>query len=296
MLTLGAIARPQLPPERLRALSRAAQDAGLAQLWVWEDCFLSGGVATTAAALAWTERLRVGIGVLPVPLRTVTLTAMEVATLLRLFPDRVVLGFGHGVQDWMGQAGARVESPLTLLREYLVALRALLGGERVTTAGRYVTLDDVALDWPPAAPPPLLVGSTGAKTLVLAGEVADGVVLSAGSTPDDVRRARRLLDEGRTAAGRDDRPAVVVNLHTAVAVGTGSDATERLHAELRRWYGRTDAERGVAGDAGDVAAAVTALADAGADTVVLEPTPDEPDPEGFVRFAAEEVAPLLRST
>jgi hypothetical protein len=42
-----------------------------------------------------------------------------------------------------------------------------------------------------------------------------------------------------------------------------------------------------------VAAAVRRLAEAGADTVVLQPTGDEPDPEGFVRFAAEEVRPLV---
>ncbi|MFG2887294.1 hypothetical protein ACGFYV_34260 [Streptomyces sp. NPDC048297] len=50
---------------------------------------------------------------------------------------------------------------------------------------------------------------------------------------------------------------------------------------------------GVAGDAGAVADAVRRMADAGADTVVLQPTADEPDMEGFVRFAAEEVRPLV---
>jgi hypothetical protein len=38
---------------------------------------------------------------------------------------------------------------------------------------------------------------------------------------------------------------------------------------------------------------VLRLVDAGADTVVLEPTGDEPDPEGFLRFVAEEVRPLV---
>jgi len=52
-----------------------------------------------------------------VPLRNVALTAMEIATLARLFPGRLTAGIGHGVQDWMGQAGAKVESPMTLARE-----------------------------------------------------------------------------------------------------------------------------------------------------------------------------------
>jgi alkanesulfonate monooxygenase SsuD/methylene tetrahydromethanopterin reductase-like flavin-dependent oxidoreductase (luciferase family) len=71
MTTLGTVFRPQLPPERLRAVAVAAEDAGLGQLWLWEDCFWESGIASAAAVLAWTERLRVGIGLLPVPLRNV---------------------------------------------------------------------------------------------------------------------------------------------------------------------------------------------------------------------------------
>ena len=49
--------------------------------------------------------VRVGIGLLPVPLRNLALAAMEIATLARLFPDRFVPAIGHGVLDWMGQVG-----------------------------------------------------------------------------------------------------------------------------------------------------------------------------------------------
>src|SRR5215469_8780548 len=149
---LGATCVPQVPPERLREVARMAEDGGLDELWLWEDCFWGGGASAAAAVLAWTDRLRVGIGVLPVPLRNVALTAMEAAMLHRLFPGRVTVAVGHGVQDWMGQAGVRAASPLTLLREHLAALRALLRGDRVTSHGRYVQLADVALGWPPASP------------------------------------------------------------------------------------------------------------------------------------------------
>lgn len=289
MTTLGAVFLPHLPPERLRDLARAADRAGLEELWLWEDCFLESGIATAAAALAWTDRLRVGIGLLPVPLRNVALTAMEVATLHRLFPDRITVGVGHGVQSWMAQVGAGVESPMTLLREYLTALRALLRGERVTVSGRYVKLDKVALDWPPATAPAVFAGGTGPRTLRLCGEVADGTIISGGTPPDGVRAVCRLLAEGRATGGRTDAHHVVVYLHAA----SGPDGAERLAAERQRWGYDADTEIGVAGDAAAVAEAVRRWADAGADTVILQPTPDDPDPEGFVRFVATEVRPLV---
>ncbi|MFR0357965.1 LLM class flavin-dependent oxidoreductase [Streptomyces sediminimaris] len=290
MTGLGAVFRPQLPPERLRAVARAADAAGLEELWLWEDCFLEGGISSAAAALAWTERVRVGVGLLPVPLRNVAVTAMETATLHRMFPGRAVVGVGHGVQDWMGQVGARVESPLTLLREHLLALRTLLRGERLSTSGRYVRLDDVALDWPPAAAVPVLAGATGPRSLRLAGEAADGTVLTAATTADGVRRARRLIDEGRQSAGRTADPHEVVVYLLAT---TGPDAAARLRAAQADEGLEPAPGLGVAGDAGTVAKAVQRLAEAGADTVILQPTGDEPDPEAFVRFVAQEVRPLV---
>jgi alkanesulfonate monooxygenase SsuD/methylene tetrahydromethanopterin reductase-like flavin-dependent oxidoreductase (luciferase family) len=266
MTTLGAVCSPQVPPEQLRNVAAAAEAAGLDELWLWEDCFWGGAVPACAALLAWTTRLRVGIGVLPVPLRSVATTAMDTAMLHRLFPDRVTIGVGHGIPSWMQQNGAAAQSPMTLLSEYLTSLRALLAGDRVTADGRYVHLEDVALEWPPAAAPPILVGAIGPRSLRLSGEAADGTVLVAGLGPDEVRHARVLIGEGQAAAGRGDAHRLVVHL-------------------------------GVSGrDAADTAAAVRGLAEAGADTVVLQPSPEQADLdhfERFVRFAAEQVRPLL---
>jgi alkanesulfonate monooxygenase SsuD/methylene tetrahydromethanopterin reductase-like flavin-dependent oxidoreductase (luciferase family) len=40
MTVLGTVFLPQLPPERLQRVARAADEAGLEELWLWEDCFL----------------------------------------------------------------------------------------------------------------------------------------------------------------------------------------------------------------------------------------------------------------
>jgi alkanesulfonate monooxygenase SsuD/methylene tetrahydromethanopterin reductase-like flavin-dependent oxidoreductase (luciferase family) len=289
MATLGVVCLPYLPPERLRDVAVAADESGLEELWLWEDCFREGGFTSAAAALAWTERLRVGVGLFPVPLRNVAVTAMEAATLHRMFPGRALLGFGHGVQDWMGQVGARAESPVALLREYLVAMRALLQGRTVSKEGRYVRLDGVALDWPPVEPQPLYAGATGPRSLRLSGELADGTILTSGASPDGVRRARSFIDEGRAVASRADEHKIFVY----VVAATGSGAADRLRDEYAREGYETPVELAPCGAAETVASALQAWMDAGADTLVLQPTQDDPDPEGFVRFVAREVRPLL---
>lgn len=202
MIKIGMVFPPNQPPERLRDVAIASDKSGIDELWLWEDCFAESGVATASAVLAWTDRLHVGIGLMPVPLRNVALTAMEVATLARLFPSRLLPGIGHGVLPWMGQVGARVSSPLTLLREYATALGSLLNGQSVTVRGDYVHLDGVRLTHPPESVPPLLIGATRPKTLALAGELGDGVLFGGGEeTPDDVRAGIRTALEARTAAG-----------------------------------------------------------------------------------------------
>ena len=266
MTTLGAVCWPQVPPERLRDVALAAEETGLDELWLWEDCFWGGAIPQCAAALAWTSRLRVGIGVLPVPLRNIAATAMDAAMLHRLFPGRVTVGVGHGVQSWMRQVGVAAESPMTLLREHLTALRALLHGQTLTVEGRYVRLDQVALEWPPPAPvPAVLSAATGPKTLRLSGEIADGTILDAGTGPQQLARARELIDEGRAAGGRTDHH------HLVLFVGI-----DRL-------------------DTTEVAATVRDVAGAGVDAVVLHPSQRQGfAPEDLVRFTAEQVRPLMR--
>jgi 5,10-methylenetetrahydromethanopterin reductase len=261
---VGVVFRPQLAPEQLRGFVTAAEAAGLDDVWLWEDCFLEGGLTSAAAALAWTTSVRVGLGLIPVPFRNVALAAMEIATLARLFPGRFAPAAGHGVTRWMDQVGVLVESPMTLLREWVTAARGLLHGKTVTANGVYVRLADVALDWPPSAVPPVLVGGRGPKTLALAGKIADGLVLDAGLSPEGVR------DAVTTAAVAASQEVVVY-----LPCGAGPGARERLEAELNPARGSGPARVAV-GSADAVAHSIRAFAAAGATTVVLQPGGDDP--------------------
>ncbi|BDZ58472.1 oxidoreductase [Barrientosiimonas endolithica] len=228
MAETGLIVPPDQPPERYREAVLAAERAGLPEVWFWEDCFAESGLAPAAAALAWTERIRVGVGLLPVPLRNVALTAMELATLARLFPGRLLPGIGHGVLEWMGQAGVRAESPMTLLREHATALRALLAGESVTVEGRYVRLDGVQLRWPPEQVPPVLVGAVGPKTIALAGELGDGLILTGGTSAAAVREAVARLREARPAGVAEPDVVVFTDLPVDASVQQLTDRVSEL--------------------------------------------------------------------
>jgi alkanesulfonate monooxygenase SsuD/methylene tetrahydromethanopterin reductase-like flavin-dependent oxidoreductase (luciferase family) len=288
MRRIGAIFTPYSPPEALRDAAQAADDAGVPELWLWEDCFRESAFAAASAVLAWTDRVRVGIGVAPMPLRNVALTAMEIATVERLFPGRLVPGVGHGVLPWMEQVGARVASPLTLMREYVPALRALLAGEEVTTAGRYVTLDHVRLDWPPAQAPRVVVAGEGPKTVRLTGQVGDGTVLPAGSNPERVARTLAGALEGRADAGRSDDHELIV----FVSAAFGPDARAQLADDLLRTADAVDPALLVAGDAAEVPAMIEPFFAAGATSVILQPREEEQDLVGYMA-AVGEVAGLI---
>jgi 5,10-methylenetetrahydromethanopterin reductase len=186
------------PPAAVVEFARRLEDGGADEMWFIEDCFFTTAPPLAAAALAVTERLTVGLGILPAVARTAAVTAMEIATLAGLGPGRVVAGIGHGVQSWMAQMGAATSSPLTTLDEVIGTVKRLLAGDTVTVHGRHVILDDVRLDDPPRPVPPVIAGVRGPKSLARAGKVADGVLLDAPCPPEYVRWARE-----QCAAGED---------------------------------------------------------------------------------------------
>jgi len=176
-----------LPARAVVEFAESLEDGGVDQLWVIEDCFFTAGVSLAASALARTERLQVGIGILPAVARNAAVTAMEIATLAELAPGRLIAGIGHGVQEWMEQMGARPASPLTTLEEVLTTVQQLLRGKTVNFEGQHVTLRNVTLDQPPTVMPPVIAGVRGPKSLAMAGRVCDGVVLADAVGPAYVR-------------------------------------------------------------------------------------------------------------
>jgi alkanesulfonate monooxygenase SsuD/methylene tetrahydromethanopterin reductase-like flavin-dependent oxidoreductase (luciferase family) len=298
---IGVMFRPEWPPEELPRFAREAERDGFDELWLVEDCFLVGGLTMAATGLALTDRLRVGIGLLPAAMRNPALAAMEIAGLGRLHPERLAVAFGHGVEPWMRQIDARPPDRLAALEEVVSAVRALLAGSNVNVDGSFVHLHDVQLRHVPDPPPAILIGTTGPRALAAAGRSADGFLLAEGTGPPAVEWAREQAGgAGETVVYAwlsvdDDRDAAAEALRPQVESWRSMNLYPRLF-ELAGVDDGLDRDRlrslAVAGNADDCAQAIAALWEAGADSVVVVPR-HEDRAEQMVRFVAD-VLPRLR--
>jgi 5,10-methylenetetrahydromethanopterin reductase len=319
---LGIIFTADRPPEALAAFAAATESAGLDELWLWEDCFLAGGIATTATALAATRRLTVGLGVMPAVFRNPVAAAMEIATLARLHPKRFIAGLGAGSPAWMDQIGALPAKPVRALEETTIAIRRLLAGERVTTNGDYVNLKDVRLEQAPAVAPPVMLGVRRPFGLRAAGRSANGTILAEPAAPAYIHWARRRIDEGRAAAGRTGPHRVTVfvkgridsnrdHARRVIAQAVLDESVAAQLAPLER-----DADIGQLREIGDpaaiapriptdlldqltatgtpeqVLASLTAIAATGVDSIAFAPI--GPDPDEQLRLLAQTIAPMFQ--
>lgn len=255
-------------PEGLPAFARALEELPVDDLWVVEDLGWAGGATSAAIALGATERLHVGYGIAPAPLRNPVLLAMELATLARVYPGRLTAGIGHGVPGWMDRVGAGTPHKLALLGETITAVRTLLRGEALTLHGTVLHVDGVTLVHPPSVVPPVVAGVVGPRSLALAGRVADGTILPEGIGPHGVAASRARID----APGPHQ-----LTVFTYLAPDPDSFAFRALVTEQASWLGVPEPELFAAAGSPDVAAdRVRALWDAGVDTVAVRPLSADP--------------------
>jgi alkanesulfonate monooxygenase SsuD/methylene tetrahydromethanopterin reductase-like flavin-dependent oxidoreductase (luciferase family) len=197
-------------PSELAHVAALAERLGYSEIWLAEDYFELGGIASVALALGATETIPVGLGVVAAAARHPSVTAMEFATLAGAHPGRFMAGLGHGSRGWVDQMGLRVDSPIGLLREATTAIRSLLEGDEVTETGGSFSYDRIRLTHPPGARVPIYYGVMGPASLRLSGELADGTLLGWFSSPGYVRWARDRIDDGRERGGVSRRHRLAV--------------------------------------------------------------------------------------
>lgn len=133
-------------------------------------------VALSFAAAA-THKLKIGTGIALMPQRDPIVTAKAVASLDQLSNGRFIFAIGGGWNvDEMENHGARYETRFKLLRERVLAMKALWTQEEAQFHGEYVNFDPVWMyPKPKQRPhPPILIGGESDHTIKRVVEFADG--------------------------------------------------------------------------------------------------------------------------
>jgi probable F420-dependent oxidoreductase len=147
-------------------LVRRAEAAGYTDMWSGETNGPDGFTPLTLAS-AWTERVRLGTGVVGVMQRGRALLAQEAAALADASRGRFALGIGASsdriIEGWNGMP---FEKPLSKVSETIDFLRTALAGERADGGFK--------LERAPEAKVPIIVAALRGKMLKLAVEKGDG--------------------------------------------------------------------------------------------------------------------------
>jgi 5,10-methylenetetrahydromethanopterin reductase len=201
-MALGIALDGMIPLAEMVDLARRAEQAGAASLWMAEHMGYRDAVASSAAFLACTRAITVAPTAISVYARHPMIAAMTAATLEELGPGRTILALATGNPRALGELGLTPSNPVATMREYVRVVRALWSGRPVTLSGERFRLADARLHVP-GGEIPVWIAAMGPRMLALAGEIGDGVLLSAGLAPAYIHHSLALVAEGARRAGRD---------------------------------------------------------------------------------------------
>lgn len=187
------------------ALARAADAAGFGAVWVAEHHFLGDYCNAAApdmllAAIAReTRRIKLGFGIVPLPLHDPVRVAERLTTLDLLSGGRLLWGVGRGVTatELEGFGVAPEQSRQVFLERYH-ALTAILRTGRVVRDGKEYALQppprDLGTGWLAAVSPESFALAADLGLHVMAGPFKPWPFVNA-----DLNRYRRLNPRGRTS-------------------------------------------------------------------------------------------------
>jgi probable F420-dependent oxidoreductase len=224
---------PQSEPDVFVGCARAAEEAGLDDLWIQDHIAIppddaegsNGRYLDPLTALAWlaahTCRIGLGTGVLVLPYRPALPTAKAIATVQELSGGRLLLGVGAG---WMKPEFRALGVPR--------GRRGALSDEVLEFLDRCFARDEVEANGQPflfrprPAKPPVFVGGAPPQALERAVRFADGW-MPMGLSPEQLTEPVAAL---RTRAREAGRPAPEVVLMTALPLDDPARAVDAARA------------------------------------------------------------------
>jgi len=275
---LSASQTPDLRPTRSRvglviygtdaaaavAAIKAAEAAGVRQVWMTQLTSAPDTMAIFAAAAVQTNSVRLGTAIVPTYPRHPVSLAQQALTLGDLAPNRLRLGIGPSHRPTIeGFYGIPMTAPLEHLREYVAVLRAALWEGEVDYQGRFFT---VKATMPRTPRTPILISALRTGAFHLAGEVSDGAISWVCPVPYLLEKARPALRAGAAKSGRPVPPLVAC---IPVALSKDRQAVLAVARSQLSRYGRLPFYANMFADAGFPIAPDGTMTDALIDSLVV---------------------------
>jgi len=166
-----------LPVDSFVQLAGLADKSGFRSLWIQENDE-AGTIVLAGAALHATRRLVVGTGITSPFRRHPQTLAIETATLNQLSGNRFILGLGAA--ERLARTFHLLGKPIEAMRDAFAIVRGIYSAENFTYDGRVFAVTTPQTRLSPQ--PRIYMGALGPRMLDLAGELADGVILSRRAT------------------------------------------------------------------------------------------------------------------
>ena len=224
MLEFGITFKPDMPHQRMIALTQQAEAAGFGYAWIFDSHVLWQEAYPLMTLLAVnTERMRLGTCVTNPAVRDATVTASLLATLNRISGGRMDLGIGRG--DSSRRVMGKKPTTLDRLEETVNVVRDLCSGKQIEYEGR-----DIQMPWSDSGVPPAWIAGYGPKALRCAGRIGDGVILQF-ADPALIKWCLGFVREGAEEAGRDFSK---IRVMSAAAVWVSDDLVKAR--DQVRWF------------------------------------------------------------
>jgi len=189
-------------PETFR-VAALAEEAGATGLWMTEHI---GYRESLVSCMAFAMRTK-GATVIPAAVTPYlfhpTPTAMSLATMAEAFPGRVGLSVAIGNALDLKESGKEPEDAVQLVENYVRDLRAMWTAEPVRSETEAYNLAGARMSFKTEQAIPIYVTALGSEVASKAGEIADGILMSAGFSVPFVQNCLKKFREGAAKAGRD---------------------------------------------------------------------------------------------
>lgn len=283
-------------PAAFRAQLLRAEELGFESAWTQEQILGSARTLSPLEAMTYaaacTERLRLGCAVFVTPLRAPVHLAKSLGTIDQLSRGRLEVGIGIGGRVRPFSAfGVDPEGLVARFTEGLALMKACWTEPQIKFDGRFWQLDGAAMEPKPVQKPhpPVWIGGSVPAALRRAVRLGDGFFGAGSQTTAQFAEQVRVVRAELAHSGRDPATFQIAKRVYIHVDDDAARAAQRIDAALTGHYGRGGlAAVAVSGPPAACIAGLRAVADAGAELILLNPLLDD---AGQMERLAAEVAP-----